>query len=194
MPILGWTLHSLVTVRLFVQFHDMAHHSYFSSMTLNRYIGKLLGIYMHFPFNSWRNGHNYHHKHFGNLDRLDLSQTILFTKKQYENMSRPMKILVRIVREPVIFFFVTAPFVWFVGLFYGISRKEGIISASFIEKMLSVVIFTWVCPLFGISALGMWITVYMTNIMGTMLFHLQHSVNLPYRERKEKWNFAKAAL
>jgi omega-6 fatty acid desaturase (delta-12 desaturase) len=76
-------VHTLVTVRLFVQFHDMAHYSFFSSMTMNKIIGKILGVYVHFPFDSWRKGHNHHHKHFGNLDRLDLSQTILFTKKQY---------------------------------------------------------------------------------------------------------------
>lgn len=92
------------------------------------------------------------------------------------------------------FFLISAPFVWFIALFYVIIRKEGIISTSFVEKILSVVIFTWVCPLLGISSLGMWVTVYMTNIMGTILFHLQHSVNLPYRERNESWNFVNAAL
>ena len=96
--ILGWTLHTFNVVRLFIAFHDMAHFSYWSSFALNKWIGKLVGIYVHFPFNSWRDGHNHHHKHFGNLDRLDLSQTILFTKKQYEEWSTPKKILIRIFR------------------------------------------------------------------------------------------------
>jgi len=30
--------------------------------------------------------------------------------------------------------------------------------------------------------------------MGSTLFHLQHSVNIPYRQRKEKWNSTKAAI
>jgi acyl-lipid omega-6 desaturase (Delta-12 desaturase) len=81
--VLGWTIHMLNNVRFFIQFHDMAHFSFFSSMALNTWAGKLIGIYTHFPFNAWRDGHNHHHKHFGNLDRIDLSQTILFTKKQY---------------------------------------------------------------------------------------------------------------
>jgi len=82
--LLGWGLHTLNNVRFFIQFHDMAHFSYFSSITLNRIFGKIIGVYTHFPFNAWRDGHNHHHKHFGNLDRLDMSQTILFTKKQYD--------------------------------------------------------------------------------------------------------------
>lgn len=84
MEFLGWSLNVLMILRLFMQFHDMAHFSFFSSMTANTIVGKLIGIYTHFPFNAWRDGHNHHHKHFGNLDRLDVSQTILFTKKQYD--------------------------------------------------------------------------------------------------------------
>lgn len=84
LSLLGWAIHTLNAVRFFIQFHDMAHFSFFSSLQMNIIFGKLIGIYVHFPFNSWRDGHNHHHKHFGNIDRLDLSQTILFTKKQYE--------------------------------------------------------------------------------------------------------------
>lgn len=82
--VMGWTLHTLTNLRFFMQYHDMAHFSFFSSIPANIWVGKLIGIYTHFPFNAWRDGHNHHHKHFGNLDRLDLSQTILFTKKQYD--------------------------------------------------------------------------------------------------------------
>lgn len=61
----------------------MAHFSFFNDVNLNKVLGRFIGIYVHFPFEAWRDGHNHHHKHFGNIDRLDLSQTILFTKKQY---------------------------------------------------------------------------------------------------------------
>jgi fatty acid desaturase len=96
--LLGWGIHTLNCVRIFVQFHDMAHFSFFSDMSKNIFFGKIFGVYVHFPFNAWRDGHNHHHKHFGNLDRFDASQTILFTKKQYEAMSLPKKILVRVFR------------------------------------------------------------------------------------------------
>jgi omega-6 fatty acid desaturase (delta-12 desaturase) len=81
--LIGWSIHTLCLVRLFIQFHDMAHFSYFSSIQTNTIVGKLIGVLTHQPFNAWRDGHNHHHKHYGNLDKPDLSQTILFTKKQY---------------------------------------------------------------------------------------------------------------
>lgn len=65
---------------------------------MNVIVGKILGIYQHYPYNAWRDGHNHHHKHFGNLDRLDMSQTILFTKQQYAEMKGITKIAARIFR------------------------------------------------------------------------------------------------
>lgn len=191
---MGWTIHTLNNVRFFIQFHDMAHFSFFESIKTNIFFGKLIGIHTHFPFNSWRDGHNHHHKHFGNLDRLDLSQTILFTKKQYEEMKGIKKIAARVLREPIVFFFFTAPLVWFVGLVFTVPKRYGVFSLTFLEKLMSIVIYTWVCPLFGIPALKMWLSIIFAQILGTILFHLQHSVNLAYRERQKNWNFARAAL
>jgi fatty acid desaturase len=47
---LGWALHAANQVRLFIQFHDMAHFSFFTDANLNKLFGRLIGIYVHFPF------------------------------------------------------------------------------------------------------------------------------------------------
>ncbi len=106
----------------------MAHMSFFSNAYLNKLFGHIFGIYVHFPYKAWRDGHNHHHKHFGNLDRLDLSQTILFTKKQYQEMKPLKKIFVRIFREPIVFFLFTSPYVWFIGLYYVVAKRYGVFS------------------------------------------------------------------
>ena len=59
---------------------------------------------------------------------------------------------------------------------------------------MSVVLYTWILPLFGISSWKLWASVILTDVIGTILFHLQHSVNSPYRSRKDEWDFAKAAV
>lgn len=46
----------------------------------------------------------------------------------------------------------------------------------------------------GISSFNAWMSLIVANVLGTALFHLQHSVNMPYRQRKDKWSFVKAAL
>lgn len=48
--LIGWSLQVLTFVRFFVQFHDMAHFSFFASINLNKICGNILGIVLHIPF------------------------------------------------------------------------------------------------------------------------------------------------
>lgn len=104
------------------------------------------------------------------------------------------KIFARIFREPIVYFTFSVPFAWFVGVFYLAFKRYGVFSMTFLEKTLSVVSYIWLLPMIGIPAWKMWLAIYCSSIMGNILFHLQHSVNLPYRERKGKWDFVKAAV
>jgi len=38
------------------------------------------------------------------------------------------KILVRIFREPIVFFLFTSPFAWFFGVYYVVAKRYGIFS------------------------------------------------------------------
>jgi hypothetical protein len=38
-----------------------------------------------------------------------------------------------------------------------------------------------IMPVFGISGIKIFLATYLAQVIGTVLFHLQHSVNLPYR-------------
>jgi len=105
------------------------------------------------------------------------------------------KVAVRIFREPAIFFFITVPYFWFVGLFYVVAKRYGVFSMTFFEKIMSVVFYTFICPMvFGVPAFEMWVAIYFAEMIGTILFHLQHSVNIAYRQRKTSWDFTRAAL
>ena len=100
----------------------------------------------------------------------------------------------RFFREPVVFFLVTVQLAWSLGLFLNAIKRYGVFSLSFIERILSFVIsfglYSWLdWPVFEL-----YLTLYLGQGFGSMLFHLQHSVNLPYRERKHKWEFSRAAL
>jgi omega-6 fatty acid desaturase (delta-12 desaturase) len=60
--------------------------------------------------------------------------------------------------------------------------------------MLSFVSVFAIFPLLGVPVIYSWISLWFATVIGATLFHLQHSVNTPYRRRGEKWNFAEAAL
>ena len=185
---LGWFLNSLNMVRIFIQFHDMAHYSFFQNKYLNEFIGWIFGVYMFCPFISWRDGHNQHHRDFGNLDGHDDSQTILFTKKEYESYPIHKKILMRLFREPIIFFFVSSIFTWiFYDLFSSV-KKYKIFSKVILSKLLSFIFYIFIAPK------ELFVSFYLAIVMGFILFHLQHSVNDPYRKHEIDWNKNEASL
>ena len=102
--------------------------------------------------------------------------------------------MVRVFREPVIFFCITVQVLWFFGIFFNCLKRYGAFSSAVIEKILSVVVYYWVFDWLGFPVLEMYLSLHAAQLIGTVLFHLQHSVNVPYREHKESWNFVSAAL
>lgn len=80
---LGWILHTLTSIRLFIQMHDMAHLCFFKQNRLNTIFGTMIGIYTWIPMQHWKEVHNRHHQHYGNIDKKDESHTIIYTKLDY---------------------------------------------------------------------------------------------------------------
>jgi omega-6 fatty acid desaturase (delta-12 desaturase) len=192
--IVGWSIQALCQVRLFVQFHDMAHYSFFSGPMLNEAVGVLLGIVNYFPFWSWRDKHNHHHRHFGDLDARDLSQTILFTKAEYLGMPASKRRLVRALRSPVPFFTVVVPFIWFFASTLPLIGRYGLVSREVLSRLLSFSVDWMVCSYFDVNPLGLCYARLVSAVIGGVLFHLQHSVNAPYRKRSAEWVHSDAAL
>ena len=78
----------------------------------------------------------------------------------------------------------SSPFIWFIGLTITVPKRYGIISKPFFEKICTYILFLYVFPIFGICAKKAILATVTAQIIGTVLFHLQHSVNTPYREHK----------
>lgn len=111
-----WPLHWF-HARLFVIMHDCGHHSFTSSAKLNNLIGHTCGFFFLTPFLLWRQLHNRHHLHQGNLDRRGISLDVwLLTKSEYQNAHSIVKLSYRFYRNPAILFLLS-PLVLFGGLF-----------------------------------------------------------------------------
>ena len=87
------------------------------------------------------------------------------------------KNFVRFFREPIVFFFISVPLVWYLGLYAVIIKRYGLFSWNFFEKLLGDLIYIFVLPWLGFSLAGIWIGHYFGLMIGVILFHLQHSVN-----------------
>lgn len=169
-------------VRGFMIFHDCCHNSYLPSPVWNKRLGYLLSFLTLTPFQYWKSVHIEHHANFGNRDVLDEADTIFFTLQEYRNMPRLKKIAMRLIREPLIFFTLIPIYPWWI--YYPI-----IIHSPFTLAGLGTVIYL-------AYSKGMWylvLAVWMGNVEGFILFHLQHAVNVGYRVKGSHWSFFEAA-
>ena len=65
---------------------------------------------------------------------------------------------------------------------------------TFLEKALSMVLFVWVLPAFGVPIVNLCLSEYCSQMLGTIITHLEHSINIGYRARTKEWSFTRSAL
>src|SRR5437763_865414 len=91
-------------VRTFVVFHDCAHGSLLPSRRANRYVGRILGLFVLSPFSRWRHDHAVHHGTSGDLDRRGVGDIPTLTTEEYRTRSWKGRLGYRVVRNPVVMF------------------------------------------------------------------------------------------
>jgi omega-6 fatty acid desaturase (delta-12 desaturase) len=170
---------SLIILRLFMIFHDMGHKSFFPTderknnyKGFKLYIARCIDQWLFFPADYWSDGHSNHHKAHGNMNEYDSTRTVL-KSSEYDNLDPIMKILYGVSRFPVLFFFLLCPI-----YVYWISP---IINGNWLYLIKYIL---WLFILFKIGSwkllLSFLIAQYITGVIGLMLFHLQHQVNIGY--------------
>lgn len=184
-------------VRIFIIFHDCAHGSFFESRLANEVLGSLAGVLCFTPFHRWRWEHAIHHATAGDLDRRGTGDVWTMTVQEYLVASCWKRFAYRLARNPIILFLV-APLVLFLVLERIPSSKEGL------RERLSVY-GTNLALAFMITAMGWAIgwkaylllqvtAVLVAGSAGVWLFYVQHQFEEVYWERREEWDYQKAAL
>lgn len=67
-------------------------------------------------------------------------------------MKLPKKIIVRILREPIVFFFFSTQFATLFGVLYKCVQRYGVFSFPVFERLGSVVLYGWVFGALGLPA------------------------------------------
>jgi len=168
---------SLLMVRLFVIFHDIAHSSVYQSSWLTRFVGRLTGAFVVTPFSFWKRGHDHHHKNSNNLAKSQLSQTSPFTVEQYISSSPMKKLAYRLFYSGLSRFTITPIMLFIIHHFAG----------SLIEILLAFGHFygLWITGLLG----KFLIAEYIAAVIGVLLFSLQHTFDGVYKRRGSEWDY-----
>lgn len=169
--IIGIPAISLVTFRTFVIFHDCCHRSFFKKNSYNYYLANILSPLVLQSEESWKSGHNHHHLSHGNRNLTDHTKTVI-SLREFDELSFTYKVFYSIARNPPVFFTIVPLYVFFIS---NLNKIRYMIQYS----GLLVFLYYIGGPNFMYQfVLGQ----YISAVIGTMLFHLEHQVNIGYWE------------
>jgi acyl-lipid omega-6 desaturase (Delta-12 desaturase) len=190
-------LAGLLTVRIFIIFHDCGHGSFFKSKKANDVLGFITGLLTFTPYSHWRWQHSVHHATSGDLDRRGDGDIWTLTVKEYLESSPQRRLIYRLSRNPFVLF-VLAP----LGLFLIYQRfpsqnAKGKDRKSVIWMNIALTIkIALGCWLFGWqNYLSMQLPVTMVaGALGIWMFYVQHQYEETYWEHRDEWDYTTAAL
>ncbi|MGC9941763.1 MAG: fatty acid desaturase [Verrucomicrobiota bacterium] len=189
-------LTGLLSLRLFVIYHDQQHHAILPKSRLAEIFMSVFGIWALSPSSIWRSSHDHHHAHNSRLRGSNIGSYPIMTKEQFQNSPRSDRFKYLFVRHPMTILFGYV-FVFLFGMvvnpFINSPRKHfDCLLALLMHIVLALVLVVY----FGWLALILTLVFprFIATAMGSYLFYAQH--NFPGVSFKDKggWTFEKAAL
>lgn len=189
-------LTGLISVRLFVIFHDQQHRAILPKSWLAEVYMRVYGILVLCPSSIWRNSHDYHHAHNSKLRSAYIGSFPIMTREQYRNSSTGERVTYLFMRHPMTILFGYF-FIFLVGMvILPLVRSPRKHYDCLLALSLHVALIATLVLVFG------WLTLLLTLILplfigsalGAYLFYAQH--NFPGVVFKDRggWTYEGAAL
>jgi omega-6 fatty acid desaturase (delta-12 desaturase) len=184
-------------IRLFIIFHDCGHGSFFRSRKANNLTGVIFGVLTFTPYFAWTSQHAIHHATAGNLDKRGTGDITTLTVDEYLHSTGWQKFYYRGLRNPFILFTIGPLFLIFITNRFTtrqMKRREkiNIYLTNFALLALAAVLSLMI----GIRSFLMiqLPIIFISQSIGIWLFYIQHQYEGVIWERKESWDYLKAAL
>jgi omega-6 fatty acid desaturase (delta-12 desaturase) len=194
--IIGSVVAGLLSLRLFVIYHDQQHHAILPKSRLAEVFMRMFGLWALSPSSIWRSSHDHHHAHNSRLRGSNIGSYPIMTKEQFQNSSEGDRFKYLFMRHPftILFGYV---FVFLFGMvinpFMQSPRKHfDCLLALLLHVALAVVIalcFDWQTMM-----LALVLPRFIATALGSYLFYAQHNFPGVSFEAKEGWTYEKAAL
>ena len=186
----------LVISRMFVIYHDYAHHSILYKSIPARIIFSIFGLYMLAPTSIWKRSHDYHHNNNSKLFSASIGSYPIFSKQKFLTASKSERREYLAVRHPLnmIFgYFTLFSFGMCILSFLSSPRRH---YDSLIALILHITFIVAVIYFFG------WITWILAILVpfsiacgfGAYLFYAQHNFPGVTFKNNIEWSYDHAAL
>lgn len=184
-------------VRIFIIFHDCGHRSFFKSKRANEITGFFLGLPTFTGYRKWQRSHNTHHATVGNLDKRGVGDVITMTREEFKNAGRGRKLFYRLYRHPILMLGIGGPYIFLLQnrWFSKHSDRREKMNILFTSFVLAIII-TGISLLIGFKSflLVHMPVLYISTVIGTWLFYVQHQFEGVHWYRNKNWKYNEVAL
>ena len=189
-------LAALLSVRMFVIYHDQQHHAILPRSGMAEFIMRMVGLWALSPSSIWRSSHDHHHAHNSRLRGSNIGSFPIMTREQFQNSSTGDRFKYLFMRHPLIIMLGYLS-VFVVGMninpFITSPRKH---YDCLLAMLLHVALLAGTVIYFGWLSLVLAVLVprFVASAMGAYLFYAQHNFPGVSFKTKDGWTYEKAAL
>ncbi|MBN1119449.1 MAG: fatty acid desaturase [Anaerolineae bacterium] len=184
-------------IRLFIQFHDAGHMSFFKSPKANRTWGFITGVLTFTPYENWRHSHATHHATAGDLDRRGTGDVMTLTVEEWLALPPGKRFGYRLFRWPPVMFLLGPIYVFLISQRFAGRKASKKDRMSVIYTNLGIAVLAVALGLlmgFKEYLLIQLPIIWLGGMLGVWLFYVQHQFEGIYWERHDNWDFYTAAV
>ena len=184
-------------VRTFIILHDCGHYSFSNEPKLNSTFGYICGVLTFASFPDFRRSHAVHHATVANLDRRGVGDVPTMTVAEYRKAKPFRRLYYRTLRNPVFLFLIFAPLSFlFVARFpMNYKYRSDVVGTLATDAAIGALIAFASLTIGFVPYLAVQLPItYISTVIGTWLFYVQHQFKGVYWIRDEQWDQVKASL
>jgi omega-6 fatty acid desaturase (delta-12 desaturase) len=189
-------LAGLISVRMFIIYHDYMHGAILRQSAIAKAIFTLYGMIILAPASIWKRSHDYHHAHNSKLYTSSIGSFPLTTKDKFLAASKADRWIYLFIRHPL-----TIAFGYVFVFLWGMCIRTLTKSADkHMDGLLAIIVHYGIglaiYAFFGVQGflLGFLFPALLNSAFGAYLFYAQHNFPSATLKEKQDWNYVYAAL
>ena len=187
---------ALLMLRAFITYHDYMHNAILSQSRPARWLFRLFAVLALTPPRSWKNTHNHHHGHVGQINAASVGGFSMMTTDMWRDASLATRIAYRVERHPL-----TILTGYFTIFFLSVTLLPFLRNpARHWDSLLvllghgTLIAALWVLGGFDVAFFVVLLPVTIASAIGSYLFYAQHSFEDMRVLASETWTARRASM
>ncbi len=189
-------LSALVMVRAFITYHDYMHNAILSRSKVAWFLFRIFAALALTPPRAWKDTHNYHHGHVGQIDAAGIGAFAIMTTDMWKEASWASRLAYRVERHPL-----TVLTGYLTVFFYSITLQSIFRDpARHWDSLLvlfghvALIALLWIVGGFDMAFFTILLPMTVASVIGSYLFFAQHSYEDMHILPEDEWTYHQAAM